>query len=403
MNSDRRDERQFEALRGAARGHMPALDGWRGLAVLVVVLHNSSFLWKHQHTVPDMLVSTLFATGWAGVTLFFVLSGFLITGILLDTRSSPRYFRDFYLRRTFRIFPLYYVTLLIAFVVVAPLLGSAAWVASVHRNQAWFWSYIPNWLPSGRGIVGLSHFWSLGVEEQFYLVWPLLLLVTGDRWFPRTAVAIFVGAFAYRWWFLYGGGSPEWLYGSTLARCDALALGALLAYAARNPDWFRPLWRWRYRLFGWASVVVVAVVLWTHGFEPYDPIVEVVGQSAIAMVFAFPLFATVSPSNRVESRLTRWMSARWLRFLGKYSYAIYVIHMPLHIVLRRVAAPIVNRGGSWGGMALMFVYCAMILGLSTLLAIVSWNLIEKRFLLLKNRLAPRENAPVVAAATRETV
>ncbi len=401
MKSDRRDEGHFEALSRAARGHMPALDGWRGLAVLVVVLHNSSFLWEHQHTVPDMLVATLFATGWVGVTFFFVLSGFLITGILLDTRRSPRYFRDFYLRRTFRIFPLYYVTLFLAFVVVAPLLGSPAWVASVHRYQAWYWGYIANW-QHGPGIVGLTHFWSLCVEEQFYLVWPLLLLVIGDRWFPRTAVGICVGAFLFRWWYLVRGGSPEWLYGSTFARCDALALGALLAYAARRPDWFRPLWRWRYHCFGWASVVVVAVVLWTHGFAPYDPVVEIIGQPAIAMVFAFPLFATVCPSTRVETRLTRWMSARWLRELGKYSYAIYVIHMPLHTVLKGVAAPIVNRPGSWGSMARMFVYCAMILGLSTLLAIVSWNLIEKRFLLLKDRLAPRKHAPVVAAATVDT-
>jgi peptidoglycan/LPS O-acetylase OafA/YrhL len=402
MNTAPGDERQFEALSRAARGHMPALDGWRGLAVLVVVLHNSSFLWQHQHTVPDMLVSTLFATGWVGVTLFFVLSGFLITGILLDTRSSPRYFRDFYLRRTFRIFPLYYVALFLAFVVVAPLWGSPAWVASVHRDQAWYWGYIANW-GHGPGIVGFGHFWSLCVEEQFYLVWPLLLLVTGDRWFPRTAIAICVGAFVFRWWYLHGGGSTEWLYGSTLARCDALALGALLAYAARRRAWFRPLWRWRYRIFGGASAVVVALVLWTHGFGPYDPVVEVVGQPAIALVFAFALFATVSPSNPVESRLTRWMSARWLRFLGKYSYAIYVIHVPLHTVLEGVAAPIVNRPGSWGSMGLMFVYCAMILAISTLLAIVSWNLIEKRFLQLKNRLAPRANAPLVAAAASNTV
>lgn len=401
MNFAIRDERQFDALNLAARRHMPALDGWRGLAVVVVVLHNSSFLWKHQHTVPDMLVATLFATGWVGVTLFFVLSGFLITGILLDTRSSPRYFRDFYLRRTFRIFPLYYVTLFLAFVVVAPLFGSAAWAASVHRYQAWYWGYIANW-QHGPGIVGLTHFWSLCVEEQFYLVWPLLLLVTGDRWFARTAVAIFAGAFLFRWWFLRGGGSPEWLYGFTLARCDALALGALLAYAARSPDWFHPLWRWRNHIFGGASVVVVAVVLWTHGFAGYDPVVEIIGQPAIATVFAFPMFATVCPSNRVESRLTRWMSAGWLRRLGKYSYAIYVIHMPLHVVLEGTAAPLVNGHGSWGSMALMFVYSTMILGLSILLAIVSWNLIERRFLLLKDRLAPRKNATVVAAAAPGT-
>ena len=401
MKSAPGDERQFEALSRVARGHMPALDGWRGLAVLVVVLHNSSFLWTYQHTLPDLLVSTLFGTGWVGVTLFFVLSGFLITGILLDTRSSPRYFRDFYLRRTFRIFPLYYVTLFIAFVVVAPLLGSPAWVASVHRYQARYWGYFANW-PQGGGIVGFAHFWSLCVEEQFYLVWPLLLVVTGPRWFPRTAVAICAGAFVFRWWFLASGGSPEWLYESTLPRCDALALGALLAYAARSPDWFHPLWRWRYHLFSAACMVVVAVTLRTRGFVAYDPLVEVVGQPAIAVVFAFPLFATVCPSNRAESRLTRWMTAKWLRLLGKYSYAIYVIHMPLHTVLKGVAAPIVNRAGSWGSMALTFVYCATILVLSTLLAIVSWNLIEKRFLLLKNRLAPRDEASVVAAGTIHT-
>lgn len=396
------EDRPFDAFSRAARQHMPALDGWRGLAVLVVVLHNSSFLWNYQHTVPDLLVINLFATGWVGVTLFFVLSGFLITGILLDTRDSPRYFRDFYLRRTFRIFPLYYVVLLIAFTVVAPLLGGTAWAASAHRDQAWYWAYIANWLPHGRGIAGLSHFWSLGVEEQFYLVWPMLLLVTGGRWFPRVAVAIFVCAFFFRWWFLSAGGSPGWLYESTFARCDALALGALLAYAARSPDWFRRLWRWRYRTFAGAVLVVLAVAVRTHGLEFDDPTVELVGQPAIAIMFAFPLFTTACPSNRVESRMTRCVSAKWLRLLGKYSYAIYVIHMPLHTVLKGVAAPVVNGHGPWGSMVLMFVYCTVILGLSTLFALASWHLIEKRFLLLKDRLAPRQDAPIVAAATLET-
>ena len=102
-------------LAAIARGHMPVMDGWRGLAILVVVMHNAGFIlsdYPSYGSTSEAVVTTVLSSGWVGVQLFFVLSGFLITGILLDTRGSPNYFRSFYVRRALRIFPLYYAYLL---------------------------------------------------------------------------------------------------------------------------------------------------------------------------------------------------------------------------------------------------------------------------------------------------
>ena len=152
--------------------HVPAADGVRGLAILVVLIHNAA--WINAGTGSFLLKLTLAitSTGWVGVQLFFVLSGYLITGILVDALGSPRYFRHFYIRRTLRIFPLYYAALLVALFVVPQVAQVPAWAAAARQNQWWYWSYLSNWgAPFGHGIAGLPHFWSLAVEEQFYLCW----------------------------------------------------------------------------------------------------------------------------------------------------------------------------------------------------------------------------------------
>src|SRR5215469_16350920 len=164
---------------------MPQLDALRGLAVIAVLIHN---------TGRDLYTGFLTRNGWMGVDLFFVLSGFLITGILLDTKNSDGYFRNFYARRCLRIWPLYYCTLFFMFVVVPLVRPSEAHQIFEPRSMPW-WSYfvyLQNFLvPSitrATGLLGVT--WSLAVEEQFYLVWPLVVRFLTETQLRRLSITL---------------------------------------------------------------------------------------------------------------------------------------------------------------------------------------------------------------------
>jgi peptidoglycan/LPS O-acetylase OafA/YrhL len=154
------------------------LDGIRGIAVLWVMLHHFQLYGEGfpPTTFLDRQVERLTISGWIGVDLFFVLSGFLITGILLDSKSNTGYFRKFYMRRFLRIFPLYY-GFLFAFMFVLPLIDpEGAEFQLQFKEQIWYWTYLINWKLATIYVseyIGISHFWSLAIEEQFYLVWPV--------------------------------------------------------------------------------------------------------------------------------------------------------------------------------------------------------------------------------------
>ena len=165
----------------SSRKHIPALDGVRAVAVLLVICFH---FWQVFTYGPYSLVGKIAMWGQTGVDLFFVLSGFLITGILLDTKGSPSFLRNFYARRILRIFPLYYATLLTIYL-IGPLFRWSAWVP--ENQSLWFWTYLQN-LPmtfAPGHVAGPEHFWSLAVEEQFYMVWPFLVL----RLDPQTIAA----------------------------------------------------------------------------------------------------------------------------------------------------------------------------------------------------------------------
>src|SRR5690625_4685275 len=171
--------------------YVKELDGVRGVAILLVILF---------HCFP----SPLTGLGWIGVDLFFVLSGFLITGILIDSKGNKRYYSNFIGRRILRIFPLYYLVLFIMLFLL-PLIGRGFSSGSNYsfylRHQGWFWSYLQNWLFSFHGFpknLILSHFWSLGVEEQFYLVWPFLVLLLPKKLLLKSSIFLCMTAIIFR-------------------------------------------------------------------------------------------------------------------------------------------------------------------------------------------------------------
>jgi len=369
---------------------MPVMDGWRGVAILVVVLHNAGAVLYGGASLPVALLNVVLTSGWVGVQLFFVLSGFLITGILLDARGTPHYFRRFYVRRTLRIFPLYYGFLALALIVV-PAVATlpAAWVDAVRVDGIWYWLYLSNWTPLlDGGIDGLQHLWSLGVEEQFYLVWPALVVVSGRR-FPLVAALIVLAAPASRVWMYLAGMDPDYLYHFTTARADAFGVGALLAVTVRSPAWTGHLRARLVPVFLGVSAALLVVVFLGRGFQQYAPPVLLAGQSVISLWFGLLMFATLAPANGGESVLARVLSSTALRTCGKYSYAMYVLHFPLHALVRTDVASFVDQATPPMQIMITVGYTLAILAASTALAVVSWHVWEKHFLRLKERWAPR--------------
>ena len=367
--------------------HIPALDGVRGFAILLVLLYHCSFFGgsRAPHVV-DVTVRQLFSFGWAGVDLFFVLSGFLITGILLDSRDSPYYYRSFYARRVLRIFPLYFAFLAAALWILPLVREMEPNFATFREEQVWYWTYLFNWRVASEGwpdFRPLGHFWSLGVEEQFYLFWPFVVLFFRRHTLVRICFAFILGSLALRIW-LVAEGLTVAAYVITPGRLDALAMGALLAIWFRNPAIHPVLARHAPKVLFACLLTIAAVFLINGSVWPSGPVTLTLGLSLVGLASA-SLMATVllRPDLAWLGRIFR---SRGMQFLGKYSYGIYVIHHPLIFFLGRSQF----RAAEWpqlGGTEVLgtFTVMAIGIGLSIVLAVLSWNLLEAPFLRLKRR------------------
>jgi peptidoglycan/LPS O-acetylase OafA/YrhL len=379
-------------------GHVAALDGVRGLAILLVIWHHAGRSGTPA-AFPALAMSEAAGLGWVGVDLFFVLSGMLITGILMDTRDSPGYFRSFYGRRTLRIFQLYYAALFIVLFVLPALPGPFRGEPFSPREGNWsLWLYLMNVvfaLGNGREIVHgmLFPFWSLGVEEQFYLMWPLLVWVLPRRALGWASAALMVGALALRCGMTAAGVSPLATYTFTLGRVDALAAGALLAVAARQAG---GLARWRPTAVrtGWACAAGLgAVVIATRNTSNMTGLMQTAGFSLVAVLFAafLALLLTSGPSHP----LTRFMELRWMRHIGARSYGLYVWHMVvIWPMLRTRLLP--RMGVDLASPLYPLIVTAVALAASLVVSEASWRLVEQPFLKLK-RYVPRPAARGVDA------
>jgi peptidoglycan/LPS O-acetylase OafA/YrhL len=316
--------------------HYPALDGVRGFAVLAVMFHHFRFILEPVHRSQRFLL-LLFDGGWCGVEIFFVLSGFLITGILMDTTNSSGFFKTFYARRFLRIFPLYFAYLAVVF-----LLLSRWWMAHFRFNpwahvQAWpYLLYLDNFkVPTMFNDLFLGHLWSLAVEEQFYLVWPLVVAVLPRNLVGWTTIVLMAAAVADR--LRFAGKSLEMsflLNTSAWASLDSLAIGALAAILLRSASSL-PGFQRTIKLLGLLSIGLFLVSCLRAGgtFLYYRP-VHVWGVLALSISSAC---LVLHCATRPGSYLSKGFSLRPMRAFGRVSYGLYVWHpLVIAVLLPRI-------------------------------------------------------------------
>jgi len=377
-------------------GHIPALDALRGIAILLVLATNLYPLGLPVG-LADSVVRRLFRAGWVGVDLFFVLSGFLITSILLDTKGSSRYLITFWGRRVLRIFPLYYGTLAVLFVVLPllPLADRLSGLQTFREVQGWYWSYLTNVLIARRGWgaapYGTDHFWSLAVEEQYYLVWPLVVLWCDSRQLRVVCLTLIAGALGLRIAAHFGGVSPAAIYVCTFTRMDSLAAGSLLAVLSRDSHG-SALLTWWARRGGWiAGLGLGVIVVWYGQLSTYDVGVQTLGHTVLAGVAAALVALAIIGA---APGLDRGRSGAVLQWFGRYSYAIYVVHQFVLLGLQRIFPIAIHPPPVWGylwpGRVLVVLAGTAV---SAGVALLSWHLYERPFLRLKHRIPYTMAAP----------
>jgi peptidoglycan/LPS O-acetylase OafA/YrhL len=337
------------------REKIPQLDAVRGIAILIVMFHN------YLPQLPSLPLQSLFRYGWMGVDLFFVLSGFLITGILFDTKQSAGYFKNFYARRCLRIWPLYYSVVFGMFVII-PLLSSSIGRMVSARSSPW-WAYpifLQNFLVdhSSNAVGPLGVTWSVAIEEQFYVVWAVVVRYCSYVQLRSIAVAVICLSPVLRF---YLSLHQVNLYSNVFCRLDGLMAGGLIALAVRS-DTFLPS---RFLRSAWLSVFIAApLVVAAQTFEAGWIMYSMSAVASAGCVY-LAMFAS-------QKWLQAALASRWLIYTGTISYGLYLLHkIPLDL------AQLVHLNRH------PFVTLVAGIAASYGLAILSWNLLEKPFLKLK--------------------
>lgn len=372
--------------------HIPALDGLRAVAILLVIVHNAGSVDGQLSGIPLRLWAVLSNAGWAGVQLFFALSGFLITRILLESKGADGWLRNFYVRRVLRIVPLYYTLLAVVFFVAPHVALLTPLAGHPTRSSLWLWAYLSNWVsPFGGLPASLPHVWSLAVEEQFYLIWPFVVALFAEGTVALISIGLIVCALVARIGLhaaLPINVAHEAAYTFTIARCDAIALGALVALAFRNKRAFAFIRPRAFAAMLVAFVAVFCVMAIVHGLPAEGTAAEVVEQPLVGVLSALMVFvcaaAVIGPRDvGIRRTFVECLSNRWMLSIGKYSYAIYIFQTPVNEILHASVRRFLIDGSDTRRFAAHVLYSVVVFGISTVLALVSWKLIEQPFLSLK--------------------
>jgi peptidoglycan/LPS O-acetylase OafA/YrhL len=355
--------------------YYPALDGLRGLAILFVVFyHNFGFI-------------NYFFFGWLGVDLFFVLSGYLITDILLRAQERKQGLSQFYIRRILRIFPLYYLTLILFLVILPAFSRFQPSLQYYTDNQAWLWTYLQNWLyiikPSG-GTTILHHLWSLAVEEQFYILWPLaIFIIRKPKFLLAFIITVLITVLVLRcvvWINKYEDLAYFNLY--TFSRIDGICIGCMVALLQKiNSRFLTNHMTLLVFVFAGLNFIFYFINRYYHFSFPY---LALIGYTTLAMLFGLLVYEAVKNENKIINGIFNW---RLLKFFGKISYGFYIFHWPVYVLLspftlkwiqQVMPAPLFTNAHQ----IFSAIFCT---GIAFLISVISYHFFEIHFLKLKNR------------------
>jgi len=356
--------------------HCLELDGVRGMAIVAVTLYRFSKELDAAASPALAMAKGLLSVGGRGVDLFFVLSGFLITGILLKTKSKSGFFRNFMARRALRIFPLYFATLLVCLFVLPSLLATNIFDLP-YRNQFYLWTYTSNFLMARENswcFGPLDHFWSLAVEEHFYLLWPVAVYFLSLRALLRLSVAIAIGVGIIR---SFVSISPEWNVAVdvlTVFRCDALCMGAILAVImAQRIHMDRMVWFAKRCL----PLLLIATLVFAVTGKRWMTLPHTLVPALMAVVLALIV------TGKKSDYLSRPLRNPILCWFGKYSYGMYVVQLPLLTLLPLSAFVSAVGLETMNSVMTSMAYLITMVALTCAIAYVSFHQFETRFLNLK--------------------
>jgi peptidoglycan/LPS O-acetylase OafA/YrhL len=351
--------------------YMPQLDSLRGFAVLAVMLF---------HFVPQHFGKT--PLGWMGVRFFFVLSGFLITSILLRERELVERghekfwfaLRQFYVRRFLRIFPVYYLVLILLAIFNA---------SEIRHNFLWHISYLSNvkFVLDGYFHLWVAHFWTLSVEEQFYILWPTLILFLPRKVLFPTLILIALCGPAYRYIALvkyFSGLACEVLLPASL---DTLGIGSLLALLLHKAGRWSANRKW-FALAGWAGLFGYGLIYWIEAKGMGGTVSFALSETVFAVCALGVIAHCAHGGSKWRARILEWKP---LIYIGAISYGLYVYHELVTTVIDMLVDKKKLSLTRWGIITLKFAF-------TFLVAIVSWHIFEKPVNRLK-RFFPYEKKP----------
>jgi peptidoglycan/LPS O-acetylase OafA/YrhL len=371
------------------RGYIPELDALRAFGITMVIL---------DHTWPSPReFSRVLNLSWILMDSFFVLSGFLIAGILLDSRSRPDYYRTFYGRRALRILPVYYLLLIVVTCAIS-LHGTGylySGIPALYKwgSTWWYFVYLGNIPPAITGVAptaagfSLAPLWSLQIEEQFYLLFPLLVYRLKLKTLARTLICLAclspIVRIALYW--LYPA-NPGIQYVLLPCRMEGLALGALIAIRFRMGPWHLSK-----RTLTLMAIALVAITCLCGAWSGYDfrtPFNRTIGFLISPIACAYVVLWLIRFRG---SRLTACLRIPFLRHIAKISYAAYLFHTPVAAALVPISAVL-----GFGALGRGYLRMVAVFVLTLALASLSWRFFEGPLLQLKERLVPRRTAADLA-------
>lgn len=363
-------------------GRLAEVDGLRALAILAVMVHHGFA------PLPVPVVTAITTFGWAGVDLFFVISGFLIGGILMDHRKATNYYRVFYLRRFWRIVPVYAVVLAPALAVA--LLGAQRLLKGhslAEESGPAIWLHVLFLQNFGSALLlapgprYLAPTWSLAVEEQFYLLMPAVVRHVARRRLPWIVLAAVLSAPLLRGGLraAFGADASVACYVLLPCRWDALLLGVLCAHAVRTESWRQfivarlPALR-----LGWVTLAMGMLAMVAARLDRSDVSMQVAGYTWIAAFFAGSLLlATLNPPGA----LCRLLRAPLLKPVATVSYAMYLLHPPVTAVVQRLCLGHASLDTGWKEMAVS----SLAMAATGAVAWISWQLMESKLIQVGHR------------------